>query len=92
MLRNFDHKKNGNIFSVKDFQRQNVDSFDTVFKIPKKYKEEILEDLDRLNINIKSIYGDFDHIAKYLNSKKTNKPADGEIRIKHFRSEEDISK
>lgn len=90
MLRYFTQKNNDSNFLSKDFQRQKVETFGTVFKIPKRYKEEILEDLDRLNINIKSIYGDFDHIAKYLNSKKTNKPAEGEVRMKHYWSEDDI--
>ena len=75
----------GFYFLVRDFQRQVVHSYDTIFKVPKKYKKEILEDLDSLNINMKTIYGDFDNIARYLNSKKTNEPAEGEVRVKHLR-------
>jgi hypothetical protein len=35
-----------------------------------KDQETILEELDFIGINLKSIYGDFDNIASYLNKKK----------------------
>lgn len=35
-----------------------------------KDQETILEELDFIGINLKSIYGDFDNIASYLNNKK----------------------
>ncbi|MCH1723364.1 FRG domain-containing protein [Lactococcus formosensis] len=82
-LRSYTNSHKNSYFGVNGYQRQEVKNYSTVFKVPKKYKNEILEDLDRININIKTIYGDFDNIARYLNSKKTNYPAEGEVRMIH---------
>lgn len=83
-LRSYTNSHKNSYFGVNGYQRQEVKNYSTVFKVPKKYKNEILEDLDRININIKTIYGDFDNIARYLNSKKTNYPAEGEVRVKYI--------
>jgi hypothetical protein len=41
-------------------------------KIDKKSKIEIIRQLDRIEINTKSIFGDHDKIAKYITDKMNN--------------------
>lgn len=43
------------------------------YTIVVKNKEKILSELDFIGINLKTIYGDFDNIAKYINSKNFSK-------------------
>lgn len=40
-----------------------------VIIIPGEYKRSIIQDLDRLNINRATVYGDFDNVTKYLKYK-----------------------